>query len=711
LGKDVLLLTGFAGREAISQLFSFNLDLLAENREQVKYDQLLGQPVTLRIELPNDGERFISGICSRVSQGGQEGDKQSLTTFTTYRMEIVPQLWLLTRRAQSRIFQHLSVPDILKKVFEGLNVSYQISGSFQPRDYCVQYRETDFNFASRLMEEEGIYYFFKHTAEGHTMVVANTPQGHPVLSHASQIIFEGIVGGVRDDDRIFTWEKTQELRSGKYTLWDHCFELPHKHLDATEPIQASIPVGEITHKLRVGNNDKLEIYDYPGAYAQRFDGIAKGGGEQPAELQKIFEDNKRTTQIRIQQEALAGFVISGSSNCKQLNSGYKFTLDRHFDADGEYVLTEVFHSARYREYRSGGDGEFSYDNRFSCIPIGLPFRPLQVTPKPRVFGTQTAIVVGLAGEEIFVDKYGRVKVQFHWDREGQMDENSSCWIRVSQNHSGLKWGAGYWPRIGQEVVVDFVEGDPDQPIILGSVYNASEMPAYKLPDEKTKTIIHKSNSSKGGGGFNEIRFEDKSGSEQIFLHGQRNQDIRIKNDQMEWIGNDTHLIVKKDQLEQVEGDKHQKVKGDHNQQVDGTVSLKVGQDIQEKVGMKYALEAGMEIHLKSGTNLVIESGATLTLKVGGNFININPAGIFVQGTMVMINSGGAAGSGSGSSPEAPGQPKEADNAQTGQVSQPPPPPPAREPVTFSPAALALKQAAQQGAPFCEVCERYARGQA
>jgi type VI secretion system secreted protein VgrG len=292
-----------------------------------------------------------------------------------------------------------------------------------------------------------------------------------------------------------------------------------------------------------------------------------------------------------------------------------------------------------------------------------------------------------------------------------MDENSSCWIRVSQNHSGLKWGAGYWPRIGQEVVVDFVEGDPDQPIILGSVYNASEMPAYKLPDEKTKTIIHKSNSSKGGGGFNEIRFEDKSGSEQIFLHGQRNQDIRIKNDQMEWIGNDTHLIVKKDQLEQVEGDKHQKVKGDHNQQVDGTVSLKVGQDIQEKVGMKYALEAGMEIHLKSGTNLVIESGATLTLKVGGNFININPAGIFVQGTMVMINSGGAAGSGSGSSPEAPGQPKEADNAQTGQVSQPPPPPPAREPVTFSPAALALKQAAQQGAPFCEVCERYARGQA
>jgi type VI secretion system secreted protein VgrG len=301
-----------------------------------------------------------------------------------------------------------------------------------------------------------------------------------------------------------------------------------------------------------------------------------------------------------------------------------------------------------------------------------------------------------------VDKYGRVKVQFHWDREGQLNADSSCWIRVSQNHAGLKWGAAYWPRVGHEVIVDFLEGDPDQPIIVGSVYNATELPPYTLPDERTKTVLHKSNSYKGGGGFNELRFEDLKGKEQIFIHGQRNQDIRIKNDQFEWIGNESHLIVKKDQIELVEADKHQTVKGDHNQKVDGTVSLKVGQDLQEKVGMKYALDAGMEIHLKSGTNLVIETGATLTLKVGGNFININAAGIFIKGTMVMINSGGAAGSGAGSSPEAPKDAKEADTAEAGKVSQLPPPPPPLQAVAFSPASLVLRQAALDAAPFCDI---------
>jgi type VI secretion system secreted protein VgrG len=702
LGEDVLLLVGFTGYEAISQPFRFNLDLLSEDREQVKFENLLGQPVLITLMLQTDEPRFFHGICSRLSEGAQDGDNETFTTFTNYSLEVVPQFWLLTRRAQSRIFQHMTVPDILKKVLTGLDVSYELSGTFQPRDFCVQYRETDFNFASRLMEEEGIYYFFKHTEEGHKMVVANTPQTHPNLPSSSEIIYEGLSGGLRDEDRILSWEKTQELRSGKFTLWDHCFELPHKHLDATEPIQGSVEVGEVTHKLQVGNNDKLEIYDYPGGYAQRFDGINKGGGEQSSELQKIFEDNKRTTKIRIQQEALPGLVILGSSNCRQFNTGHKFTLKRHFDGDGDYLLTDINHSCRLKEYRSGSDGQFNYQNTFRCIPFELPFRPFRSTPRPTVSGSQTAVVVGPPGEEIFTDKYGRVKVQFHWDREGQVNADSSCWIRVAQDLAGKQWGAFFLPRIGQEVVVDFLEGDPDQPIIVGSVYNASEMPPYKLPDEKTKTVLFKSNSSKGGGGFNEIRIEDSKSKEQIFIYGERNQDIRIKNDLLEWVGHESHLIVKKDQLESVEGDKHQSISGDHNQKVGGSVSLKVEADIQEKVGSKYALDAGMEIHLKSGTNLVIETGATLTLKVGGNFININPGGIFIKGTMVMINSGGAAGSGAGSSPEAPKQPKEADKADPGQVSQAPPPPPplSVEPLTV--AALVLQHAAHSGAPFCEI---------
>jgi type VI secretion system secreted protein VgrG len=696
LGEDVLLLVGFSGQESISQLFTFHLDLLAENDADIAFDKLLGERVAIALRLNDDKSRYFSGICNRISQGHRDHD------FTYYRMEVVPQLWFLTRRAQSRIFQHITVPDILKKVFAGLDVSFELRGMFQPRDFCVQYRETDFNFASRLMEEEGIYYFFKHAAEGHQMVLANTPQSHPDLPEMNKLIYEEIAGGVRDEMRVHRWEKVQELRSGKYTLWDHCFELPHKHLEAEEPILPNVQVGTVQHKLQVGNNDKLEIYDYPGAYAQRFDGIDKGGGEQSGELQKIFEDNKRVVKIRMQQEALPSVVIQGGSNCRNVVTGHKFTLDRHFDANGQYVLTSVAHSARLTgDYRSG-ESTFDYENNFTCIPFTIPFRPLMTTPRPVVQGTQTAVVVGPPGEEIFVDKYGRVKVQFHWDRESKANADSSCWVRVAQNMAGIRWGSAFWPRIGQEVVVDFLEGDPDQPIIVGSVYNASEMPPYKLPDEKTKTVIFKSNSSKGGGGFNEFRVEDKKGKEQIFINAERNKDIRVKNDLYQTVGNESHYITQKDQLEQVGGDRHQHVKGDQNEKVDGTISITAGQDIQEKVSQKYALDAGMEIHLKAGMNLVIEAGTTLTLKVGGNLININSGGVFISGTMVMINSGGAAGAGAGASPQSPKDPKEADKAETGEKSKPPPaaqPPPA---TTFSPAALALKQAAQAGTPFCDI---------
>src|SRR5262249_55007498 len=263
----------------------------AENRTDVSFDKLLGQAVTVTLLLPQGGKRYFNGICNRVSQGQRDN------TFTHYHMEVVPMLWLLTKNSQSRIFQHVSVPDILKKVLAGLDVTYELQGTFHPRDYCVQYRESDFAFASRLMEEEGIFYFFKHTAKGHQMVVANTPQSHPDLPGLSKIIYEELKGGGRDEQRITAWEKVQELRSGKVTLWDHCFELPHKHLEADKAIQDSAAVGKVTHKLGVGSNGRLEIYDYPGAYAQRFDGVDRGGGDQAGELGKIFEDNKRTVEI------------------------------------------------------------------------------------------------------------------------------------------------------------------------------------------------------------------------------------------------------------------------------------------------------------------------------------------------------------------------------------------------------------------------------
>jgi len=310
-------------------------------------------------------------------------------------------------------------------------------------------------------------------------------------------------------------------------------------------------------------------------------------------------------------------------------------------------------------------------------------------------------VVGPAGEEIWTDKYGRVKVQFHWDRYGKKDENSSCWIRVAQNLAGRRWGMVFIPRIGQEVIVDFEEGDPDRPIITGAVYNAQEMPPYPLAEHKTKTVIFKSYSSLGGNGFNEIRIEDKKGKEQLFIHAERNKDIRIKKDLYETIGESSHHIVGKDHLVEVKGDRHDHVLGDESKKVDGIVSLEAGMNMQEKVGMRHALDAGTEIHLKAGTNVVIEAGVTLTLKVGGNFININPGGVFISATMVMINSGGAPGSGAGSSPEPPRAPTEADKAQPGEMTEPPPAGRPPKATSYSPAAMALKQAAQNGAPFCE----------
>jgi type VI secretion system secreted protein VgrG len=712
LGPDALLLVGLVGTEAISQLFQFQLDLIATHDTKVPFDQLLGKKVTAHVRAPGGDKRHFSGICNRAVQGGRDA------TFTYYQLEIVPEFWFLTRRTQSRIFQQQSVKDILAKVLQGLTVQYQLTGQYEPRDYCVQYRESDFNFASRLMEEEGIFYFFKHEAGSHTMVVADNPGAHPDVPFGSQAIYEGVDSETVSEDRIATWEKTQDLRSMKVLLWDHCFELPHKHLEAEKQIQDSVQVGTIAHKLKLGSPDRLEIYDWPGAYAQRFDGVDPGRGDRPQDVQKIFKDNQRTAGIRIQEEAAGSLLTSGGSHLRQLTAGHKFTLKEHFDADGPYVLTAVNHTARMTsDYRSGGDGEGAYENRFTAIPVALQFRPQRATPKPVVPGTQTAVVVGPKGEEIYTDKYGRVKVQFHWDRDGKNDEKSSCWVRVAQPMAGRRWGASFWPRIGQEVIVDYLEGDPDQPIIVGCVYNADQMPPYlgKGPDSKhpddNKVSGLKSNTTKGGEGFNEWRFDDTKDKQQIFIHAERNMDSRVKNDSMEWVQNnrhgivgkegtkdkggdfneeiwrDRHLYVHRHQVEHIEGnvqlligqgsagggsqDVH--VEKNRTEKVGQNLHLEVGAERQEKIGTNQILQAGNEIHLKAGMKVVIEAGMELTIKGAGGFVKIDPSGVTIQGTMVKINCGGSADSAKSASPNAPqdanpNKPTQADDASSGSKS-------------------------------------------
>jgi type VI secretion system secreted protein VgrG len=755
LGPDTILLSGFSGTESISELFRFELELLADNRINISFDQLLGQSVAFGINvLPNDAayQRDFDGICMRVSQGGRDQN------FTRYTMTVVPRFWLLTQNFQSRIFQHISVPDILKSVLSGLDVEYHLQGSFQPRDYCVQYQESDFHFASRLMEEEGIFYFFEFSAGSHKLVLANAPSFHPDIDYDSTLIYEELSGGVRSEERISSWQKFQDLRTGKYTLWDHSFELPHKHLEAQSTVVDSVPVGTVTHKLKVGGNENLEIYEHPGLYAQRFDGVDKAGSPQPSEVQKIFDDNKRTVGIRMQQAENPMLLIEGSSNCRQLTAGHKFSLSRHFNADGLYVVVSLTHSAEEGDFRTDPNSvEAHYGNHFTSIPFGLAFRPIRKTPRPFIRGCQTAVVVGPAGEEIFTDLYGRVKVQFHWDRQGQYDSNSSCWIRVGTSWAGRKWGWIAIPRIGQEVVVDFLEGDPDQPLITNSVYNADTMPPYGLPDHKTVSTW-KSRSTLQGvpSNYNELRYEDKIGVEQVYFHAERDKDERTKQESREWVGANRHMIVVEDQKELVNGDKHSEVKGelhievvkdthmhheakllehieddhertvdgddyvkigkstniqigkDHKESIDGDMSHAVTGDRKESVGGSFSFaitgdhkssvdgghdhsvtgdrkdsvegdvsltikgkcqakieddwlsEGGKQIHIKAGTKLILEAGVQLTIKASGGFVDIGPAGVTIQGNMVLINSGGAAGTGDDADPDDPEAPDDPD---------------------------------------------------
>jgi type VI secretion system secreted protein VgrG len=632
-------MTGFSGHESISQLFEYRLELLAANDVPIPFEQVLGKTATVSLVLDPKKRRYFSGICNRISQGARDN------TFTTYQMDVVPQFWFLTKRAQSRIFQQLTVPEILGQVLKGLNVTFELQGTFHARDYCVQYRETDFNFASRLMEEEGIFYFFKHDANGHTMVIANSQQSFPELADRARMTLGRSEEELSGDELVLSWEKTQELRSGRYTLWDHTFEIPHKHLEADKQIVDSVTAGQVSHKLRIGNNDKLELYDWPGEYAQRFDGIDPGGGGRAGDLQKIFEDNKRTVEIRMQEEAAASLVIQGEGTCRGFVSGHTVVLDNHYNANGKYLITGIRHLARQRyNYRSSDESaEFVYRNSFTCMPVDLPYRPSRKTPKPAVQGAQTAVVVGPAGEDIFTDKYGRVKVQFHWDRQGKNNGSSSCWVRVGTPWAGKNWGMVHIPRIGQEVIVDFQEGDPDQPIIIGSVYNAEMMPPYGLPDNKTQSGI-KSRSTLMGSpeNFNELRFEDKKGKEDIYFHAEKDFHRVVENDDDLKVQRDQTITIDRNRTERVKN--NEKVTVDNNRDIivsqgNDTHNVKMGnRSVQIDMGND-ALTIKMgnqttKLNLGKSTTEALQS---IELKVGQSSIKIDQTGVSIKGMMIDIN--------------------------------------------------------------------------
>lgn len=485
LGKDVLLVTRFSGTEGISIPFSFDLELLSEN-PKVDFKKIIGKSVSFSLLLADGDKRFFNGIVSRFSQrrgSGEDGEEES--RFSSYTANVVPWFWLLTRTADSRIFQKISVPDIVEKIFKEKGFSdYKMAlhESYEANDYCIQYRETDFNFVSRLLEQEGMYYFFEHDEKKHTLVIADSPDEHKPCPKQEKARCQLNSGGRQDEDVITELEWMQEIRIGKYTVNDYNFETPNTDLKVEVSTRHSLGPGE------------REIYDYPAEYSKRTDG-------------------DRLANIRMQEEESQITTITGASVCRAFSSGYRFDLQDYFRADMNekpYVLTHVSHEASEPVGASGKESEPFYTNHFTCTPFDVPYRPPRITPKPVVEGAQTAIVVGPSGEEIYTDKYGRVKVQFPWDREGKKNENSSCWIRASQPWAGAGWGAMFIPHIGHEVIVDFVEGDPDRPIITGRVYHGTNMPDDTLPDEKTKSVIRSWKD-------NDIVIEDKDGDKHIHI--------------------------------------------------------------------------------------------------------------------------------------------------------------------------------------------------
>jgi len=634
LGEDDLLITHFTGSEALSELFEFDLDLIAPLDKPVAFADVLGKAAAVALDVSGGDPRYFQGLIVRFAQGVRDD------TILTYRATLVPPVWLLTKRVQSRIFQHVSVPDILKAVFAGFKVTYKIQGSFYARDYCVQYRESDFAFASRLMEEEGLYYFFRHTDATCEMVIANTPQGHDKIPAPTTLIYDEVQRGGQEEGRVTAWQKVQEVRSGQVTLWDHCFELPDKNLEAGQKLQDSVTVGQVNHTLKLPVSDALEQYDYPGGYADRFDGIDPGGAPQPAELQKIFEDNRRTARLRVQEEASGALSIEGTSTGRQLTSGQTFTLDRHFDADGDYVLTQITHRIGLTGggYRSGtGEIGLSYQNTFECIPLVLPFRPARNTPKPTIQGTQTAVVVGPQGEEIFTDKYGRIKVQFHWDRQGKFDADSSCWIRVATIWAGKGWGVVHIPRIGQEVVVDFLEGDPDRPIVIGSVYNADQMPPGDLPKQgMVSGLMSRTTPQGGSSNFNGFQANDTKGKEQLNVQAEYNMTSLVKNDDTQTVQNNRTITVNVKQTENVKGAVEETYETTQTTTVTGNVTETYNADQTTTVkGTQFT-------HVTGGNHLVkVDAGAASLHVDGGNrYVNVG-AGYYdlIAATKISLTTG------------------------------------------------------------------------
>ncbi|MFT3818715.1 MAG: type VI secretion system tip protein TssI/VgrG [Rubrivivax sp.] len=584
------------GHEALSELYALDIDLLSTDKA-IDPKALLGKNATVVVETDGGGRRYINGLVSRFGLQGQDHSLYS------YKLVLRPWLWLATLRSDFRIFQSMTVPEIIQEVLNKYGESFEIKASrgYRRWDYCVQYHESDHNFIARLCEHEGIYYYYRHAAGQQTVVFADdTETGHDSLPGGATIPFHPPEkAAVADKECILTWQALQEVRSGRHYNDDYDFKKPKADLSNMR----QNPPGHAY--------DKYEQYEWPGGFTE-------------------FGDGETYTRVRLEQQLSPRHIARATSNRRELSPGYTLTLTNHprEDQNQSYLILAVDYEFHENPQVSEGSGGSGSQQKFSLAlqPKSVPYRPQRKTPKPRTHGPQTAVVVGPAGEEIWVDPYGRVKVQFHWDREGQMDENSSCWVRVSTAWAGSKFGAVFTPRIGMEVIIDFLNGDPDYPILMGCVYNAANMPPWDLPDNATQSGWL-TRSSKGGapgagekngaGDANAIRFEDKAGAEQLWFHAQKDQLTEVEHDEDKWVGNDRRKTVDGNETNVIHKNRTETVGINERVTIGANRSVSIGGSKTETVAAAKAETIGAAKALTIGAAYQVTVGAAMNETVGG----------------------------------------------------------------------------------------------
>ena len=606
---DKLQPASFSGSEQLGQLFSYHLKVFSGDSE-VELRPLLGSSMTVTFAT-DDYTRHFNGIVAEISQTGFEsfsGKRQA-----EYALTLVPKPWLLLHKVDCRIYLKKSVPDIVKEVLTEIgysDVKLSLSGSYEKREYCVQYRESCFNFISRLMEQEGIYYFFQHREGVHTMVLADALGAHAATDGHAELPYQPQSGASKasTEAAITEFATARSVQTIKYSLTDYDPMSPKKSLLALD----SISNADGNHPV-----PKLDSFDYPG------DHLSTDAG-------------KHYAQVRLEASNVAQSLCTGATNVCGVLTGALFKLTKfpRKELNQEYLVvgsTVHIENAAEVSGQQGGDQFFCH---FSVIQSRQPFRSMQTAVRPTIAGLQTAVVSGSdTAEDISVDKYGRIQVTFHWNKPDKENFHISCPVRVASSWAGKNWGAVNIPRVGQEVVVSFLEGDPDRPLVIGSVYNADNMPPYALPDNKTQSGI-KSRSHQGGGAddFNELRFEDKKGSEDFFMHAQKDMHVEVENDRVVAVDNDEKMTIKNDQTEDVKGKRTTTVGKDDKLDVTGNGTTTIGQ--------KFKLSAGTEIELVTGAaSIVMKSSGDIDIK--GVSVNIKGVNVKIDGDATVAAKGGA----------------------------------------------------------------------